>query len=127
MLGIYDYIGEIGMGLVAGPVEIGRQTTSVLTGYRDVNTPHEATQDGMCTPEAATKVAVETGKGMGRVVTASLKTPMMLSNAITRGFHNWPKAYGEEVREYENVTGIKSGFLVSAKVGWSLTARSTAC
>jgi hypothetical protein len=81
----------------------------------------------MCTPEVATKVAIETGKGLGRVLMASLKTPIMLSNAITRGFHNWPKSYGENVREYENVTGIKSGLIVSAKVGWFLTVTSTAC
>jgi hypothetical protein len=117
--------------MVAGPVEIGRQTTAVLSGNRadsrDENSPHLVSEDGMCTPEAATKVAIETGKGMGRILTASLKTPMMLSHAITRGFHNWPKVYGEKVREYENVTGIKSGLMVGAKVCLLLKLASALC
>jgi hypothetical protein len=60
-------------------------------------------------------IAVSAGKGLGRIVTASLKSPMLVLHGVTRGFHNLPKLYGEEVREYENVTDLKSGLLVSAK------------
>jgi hypothetical protein len=123
MLGVYDTLGEITLGLVAGPVELGRQATPVLTRFEsrqrdnpDGNTQPVTTDDVKGAPQAAAKVAVEAGKGLGRVVTASLKMPVLTLHGITRGFHNMPKLYGEEVREYENVTGIKSGLRVSAKV-----------
>lgn len=122
MLGIYDTLGEIFLGLVAGPVEVGRQATPILTRYEshqrqnpDGNTQPITGRDAMGAPKAAGKVALEAGKGLGRVVTASLKMPMLALNGLTRGFHNLPKSYGEEVREFENVTGVKSGFVVSAK------------
>lgn len=70
---------------------------------------------GESMPPAA-KVAVETGKGLMRIVTASLKAPIIISHGVTRGMHNFPKVYGEEVRQYENVTGLKSGMMVGAKV-----------
>jgi hypothetical protein len=65
---------------------------------------------------AAGQVAKGTGKGLGRIVGAGFKAPMTFTHGLTRGFHNVPKLYGEEVREYENVVDIKSGLLVSAKV-----------
>jgi hypothetical protein len=111
------------LGAVAGPVELGRQATPVLTRFEsrqrnnsDGNTQPFSSQDMKRAPQVAGKVAIETGKGLGRIVTTSLKAPMVLMHGVTRGFHNLPKAYGEEVREYENITGIKSGFSVSAKV-----------
>lgn len=67
-------------------------------------------------PHAAKQVAVGTGKGLGRIVGAGLKAPMTFTHGLTRGFHNVPKLYGEEVREYENVVDLRSGLLVSAKV-----------
>jgi hypothetical protein len=131
LLGFYDTIGEISLGLVAGPVELGRQATPVLARYeshqranRDGNTQPLTGRELMGAPQAAGKVALEASKGLGRVVTASLKTPMVVLNGVTRGFHNLPKAYGEDVREYENVTGIKSGMKVGAKV--YLTPRAIA-
>jgi hypothetical protein len=65
---------------------------------------------------AAGSIALSTGKGLGRIVGASLKAPMTFTHAITRGFHNVPKLYGSEVREYENVVDLRSGLSVSAKV-----------
>lgn len=72
--------------------------------------------DLKATGNAAKEVALSTGKGLGRIVGASLKAPMTFTHAITRGFHNVPKVYGGEVREYENVVDMKSGLAVSAKV-----------
>ena len=65
---------------------------------------------------AAGQVAKGTGKGLGKIVGAGFKAPMTFTHGLTRGFHNVPKLYGEEVREYENVVDIKSGLTVSAKV-----------
>ncbi|KAH7072144.1 hypothetical protein BKA63DRAFT_544524 [Paraphoma chrysanthemicola] len=122
LLGIYDTLGEISLGLVAGPVELGRQATPLLNRYED---NQRANRDGIMqpvtagdmkrAPHAAARVAIESGKGLGRIVTASLKIPVLTLNGVTRGFHNLPKAWGEEVREYENVTGVRSGMVVSAK------------
>jgi hypothetical protein len=67
-------------------------------------------------PTAAKNIALETGKGLGRIVGAGLKAPMTVTHGVTRGFHNLPKLYGDDVREYENVTDLKSGLSVSAKV-----------
>ncbi|KAH3905903.1 hypothetical protein HBI56_162330 [Parastagonospora nodorum] len=122
LLGVYDTVGEISLGLVAGPVELGRQATPVLRRYESSqrenpngNTQPLTGRELLGAPQAAGKVALEAGKGLGRIVTASLKTPMVVLNGVTRGFHNLPKAYGEEVRVYENVTGVKSGMRVGAK------------
>jgi hypothetical protein len=65
---------------------------------------------------AAGQVAKGTGKGLGKIVGAGFKAPMTFTHGLTRGFHNVPKLYGEQVREYENVVDIKSGLTVSAKV-----------
>lgn len=118
LLGTYDVVGEMMLGLVAGPVELGRQSTLAIL--------QKASRDGVNievspikptdVPRAAGKVALESGKGLGRIVTASLKSPAILSHGITRGFHNIPKLYGEKVRDYENVTGFRSGLKVSGKV-----------
>lgn len=126
MLGVYDYLNDFTLGLAAGPIELNRQATPLLarpqaTQQRVIsdgaaNTTQTRKRDVLGTPEAAAQVGIETGKGMLRILTASLKTPVQLCNGVTRGFHNWPKVWGEEVREYENVTGLKSGLVVSAKV-----------
>lgn len=118
LLGTYDVVGEMMLGLVAGPVELGRQSTSAIL--------QKASRDGVNidvshikptgVPHAAGKVVLESGKGLCRIATASFKSPAILSHGITRGFHNAPKLYGEKVREYDNVTGFRSGLEVSAKV-----------
>lgn len=72
-------------------------------------------------PAAAKHLAIGTTKGIGRIIGASLKAPMTFTHGVTRGFHNAPKLYGEEVRDYENVVDLKSGLTVSAKsLGYGL-------
>jgi hypothetical protein len=44
---------------------------------------------------------------------------MDLFLGVSKGFHNMPKLYGEEVRQTDRVTGIKSGFRVAGKVSSS--------
>ncbi|KAF1952325.1 hypothetical protein CC80DRAFT_422782 [Byssothecium circinans] len=123
--GVYDTVGDILLGLVQGPVELGRQQGH----YKPVPTPDassEADQEKaslLSTPSkdkaaislAAKQVAIGTGKGLGRIVGAGVKAPMTFSHGLTRGFHNMPKLYGEEVREYENVVDFRSGLRVSRK------------
>lgn len=60
--------------------------------------------------------AVDTGKGLARIVGAGFKSPMDFSLNVAKGFHNVPKLYGGEVRKVDNVTDFKSGISTAAKV-----------
>jgi hypothetical protein len=116
LLGVFDCVGEIVHGLVAGPAEVGRQVTPMLRTY---NSGQQSDNNEITCPvtssgarkgaRAAAQVALCTGKGLGRIVTGSLKGPMLVMHGATRGFHNLPRLYGDEVRQFENVTGLKVG------------------
>lgn len=67
------------------------------------------------TPDAL-DTAFGTGKGVSKIVGAGLKSPMDLLMGVSKGFHNLPKLYGEEVRQTGRVTGIKSGLQTAGKV-----------
>jgi hypothetical protein len=56
-----------------------------------------------------------TGKGISKIIGAGLKSPMDFSLAISKGFHNVPRLYGEEVRQVDKVTGIQSGLKTAGK------------
>jgi hypothetical protein len=64
----------------------------------------------------ALDTAFGTGKGLSKIVGAGLKSPMDLLLGVSKGFHNMPKLYGEEVRETGRVTGMKSGLRTAGKV-----------
>jgi hypothetical protein len=117
LLSTYDVVGSLMLGLVAGPIELNKQTMlmhkeATSNGRRVGDAPSVNIKGGA---HAAGQVALGTAKGFGRVVTTSLESPAIIMHGITRGFHNLPKAYGEQVRQYENVTGFRSGLSVSAK------------
>ncbi|KAL9596671.1 MAG: hypothetical protein Q9219_005630 [cf. Caloplaca sp. 3 TL-2023] len=62
------------------------------------------------------EAAVDTGKGVGRIVGAGLKSPMDFTLSLARGFHNAPKLYGDDmVRHPDKVTGIRSGLKAAGK------------
>lgn len=65
--------------------------------------------------------AVDTGKGLARIVGAGFKSPMDFSLNVAKGFHNVPKLYGGEVRKVDNVTDFKSGITTAAKVSTLMT------
>ncbi|KAL7773937.1 hypothetical protein CFE70_003905 [Pyrenophora teres f. teres 0-1] len=113
LVGCYDVADGIISGLVAGPVTLGKQFSR-----RDSAVTSETSSAGSKTKgvvRASGQVAMGTAKGLGKVVTTGLKSPLLIVEGVTRGFHNFPKTYGEEVRQYETVTGLRSGLLVSAK------------
>jgi hypothetical protein len=60
--------------------------------------------------------AYGTGKGLSKIVGAGIKSPMDFTLGLARGFHNLPKLYGEEVRQVDRVTDLKSGLRVAGKV-----------
>jgi hypothetical protein len=118
----YDVVSGMMLGLVAGPIELGKQTTPMLMQHenrrkekRDGDAESTNPKNTKDSAYVARQVALGTAKGFGRIVTTSLKSPAVIMHGITRGFHNLPKAYGEEVRQYENVTGLRSGLVVSMK------------
>lgn len=60
--------------------------------------------------------AAHSSKGFGRLVKTAVLAPMEISVGITKGFHNLPKAWGDDtVRPHEPVTGLKSGFQAVGK------------
>ncbi|KAK5171319.1 uncharacterized protein LTR77_004463 [Saxophila tyrrhenica] len=71
-------------------------------------------------PESGAKpdymdAALGTSKGVGRIIGAGFKSPMDFSMAVTKGFRNAPKLYGDDtVRKTEQVTDFRSG----QKVAW---------
>ncbi|CAG8958393.1 hypothetical protein HYFRA_00011070 [Hymenoscyphus fraxineus] len=55
-------------------------------------------------------------KGISRIVSAGLKSPMDFTLGIARGFHNAPKLYGDDtVRPQEKVTDFQSGLKAAGK------------
>lgn len=58
-------------------------------------------------------------KGIGRIVSAGMKSPMDFTLGIARGFHNAPKLYGDDtVRPQEKVTDFQSGLKAAGKVSF---------
>jgi hypothetical protein len=65
----------------------------------------------------AAEFALDKGKGVSRIVGTGLRAPMDVTMGLSKGFHNLPKAYGDEtVRRQDKVTGIQSGLRVAGKV-----------
>jgi hypothetical protein len=56
-----------------------------------------------------------TGRGLGKIVGAGLKSPLDFTLALSRGFHNLPRLYGEEPRQVGRVTGFHSGMRTAGK------------
>lgn len=82
---------------------------------------HRTFSNEPCPGELVSAVTLETvvgtGKGVGKIVGAGLKSPMEFTMGIARGFHNAPKLYGDQtVRRSEKITGIESGFKAAGKV-----------
>jgi hypothetical protein len=60
--------------------------------------------------------AVDTGKGLARIIGAGFKSPMDFSLNVAKGLHNVPKLYGADVRQTDKVTDFQSGLRTAAKV-----------
>ncbi|KAF1912907.1 hypothetical protein BDU57DRAFT_559113 [Ampelomyces quisqualis] len=115
MLGVYVYLNNITLGFATRPIELNRQATPLLPQPQSIQQRVYSDGAANTTQKPAAQVSIETGKGMLRIPTASFKTPVQLYNGMSRAFSDCPKVWSEEVREYENVTGLKSGLVVSAK------------
>jgi hypothetical protein len=65
---------------------------------------------------------IHLSKGGGRFVRTFVQIPVDISVGLTKGFHNFPKLWGDEtVRRQEKISGVKSGFVAAGKefgFGW---------
>ena len=84
---------------------------------RSVASSHSA-KDSVDLPRYMSfETALDTGKGVGRIVGAGLKSPMDFTLGLAKGFHNAPRLYGDEsVRSAGKVTGFASGLKAAGKV-----------
>ncbi|PBP19786.1 CHIP6 protein [Diplocarpon rosae] len=90
----HSTIGGVVMGVADYPIEV----TKMVKSDRDV------------ARNLAADFALDSGKGISRIVGTGLKAPMELTNNISKGFNNVPKLYGDDtVREDVKVTGLASG------------------
>lgn len=66
--------------------------------------------------EVNLEAAIDAGRGVSRVVTTSVKSPMNFCLGLARGFRNIPKLYNDDtIRPVDKVTDISSGFKVAGK------------
>lgn len=67
-------------------------------------------------PGVTMQTAIETGKGVVRIVDAGFKTPMNFCLGLARGFRNAPRLYNDDsVRPPERVTDLGSGLKAAGK------------
>ena len=59
--------------------------------------------------DIATDLAVHTGHALGETGEALFKAPIDISHAISQGFHNAPRLYGDKIRPTPRITGMHSG------------------
>lgn len=89
------------MGVADYPIEI----TKMVKADKDV------------APALAKDFALDSGKGISRIVGTGLKAPMDFTMGISKGFNNIPRLYQDDtVREPEKVTGVVSGLAAAGKV-----------
>ncbi|EKD16047.1 CHIP6 protein [Drepanopeziza brunnea f. sp. 'multigermtubi' MB_m1] len=96
----HSTIGGVVMGVADYPIEV----TKMVKADRDV------------AKTMATDFALDSGKGLSRIVGTGLKAPMEFTYNISKGFGNVPKLYGDEtVRKDAKVTGLASGLSAAGK------------
>ncbi|KAI5458067.1 hypothetical protein BGZ63DRAFT_474529 [Mariannaea sp. PMI_226] len=62
------------------------------------------------------EAAVGTGRGVGRIVSTGVKSPMNFCLGLAKGFRNIPKLYNDDtVRPVEKVTDLSTGIKVAGK------------
>ncbi|KAI6715208.1 hypothetical protein PZA11_004863 [Diplocarpon coronariae] len=96
----HSTIGGVMMGVADYPIEI----TKMVRSDRDV------------AKNLAADFALDSGKGISRMVGTGLKAPMEFTQNVSKGFGNVPKLYGDDtVREDARVTGLLSGLGAAGK------------
>lgn len=93
------------------------ETGSISAGGANSSISNHATPTASSSSlNAAGAVALESTKGVARIMTAGLKTPVTFTNGLARGFHNVPTLYGDDtVRPEAEINGVKSGLVAAGK------------
>jgi hypothetical protein len=100
---VHGTVGGIVQGIADYPVEI----TKIVQAGGDV-------AKGL-----ATDFAMDSNKGVSRIIGTGLRAPGDFTMNISRGFANAPKLYGDEtVRPVEKVDGVVSGLEAAGKVSF---------
>ncbi|KAF2451079.1 hypothetical protein P171DRAFT_427302 [Karstenula rhodostoma CBS 690.94] len=129
ILSSYDVLGDALLGAAGGPIEVGRklgpqrresERSEALVRLSQGSTwsqeNRRSTENAlMVGPKAVVHYGVGTYKGCRKIVETAIKTPMIYTHSLTRGFHNTPKLYGEELRPRAEVFDLKSGLAVGGK------------
>ncbi|KLU88152.1 hypothetical protein MAPG_07139 [Magnaporthiopsis poae ATCC 64411] len=75
-----------------------------------------SSQDQTSPPRATFNTAIDTSKGVARIVETGMRTPMNFCLGLARGFRNTPLLYNDDtVRPQERVTDLSSGLKVAGK------------
>lgn len=118
----YDTLSSVLHGVSAGPLEAYKQ--SELKKLDENNPVRLVEQHFPGRPQAEENIyesaVVDSVKGVGDIVAASLKLPMTFTHGLAKGFHNVPRLYGDQtVREPDKITGVASGMAAAGKVDLS--------
>lgn len=93
-------LGGVVMGIADYPVEISK----MINSDREVG------------KTLAKDFALDSGKGISRIIGTGLRAPMDFTWNLSKGFGNVPKLYGDEtVRKPERVSGVEDGLEAGAK------------
>ena len=96
-------------------LEPTRQTTTAQSQSQSTS--------NVSSPTVNLETALDASKGVGKVVTAGIKSPMDFTMALASGFRNAPKLYGDDtLRPTSRVTGFQSGLKAAGKVSSNLIA-----
>ncbi|KAF1958177.1 UDP-Glycosyltransferase/glycogen phosphorylase [Byssothecium circinans] len=93
-------------------VKATKETNGNANGRPNAPNRAESRLSQISEPEdwLAEEFAQEAGHGFHKTLSAVIKSPMLVSLALTQGFHNAPRLYGDEtVRPPPRVTGFHSG------------------
>ena len=84
---------------------------NALKGGGDGSKPRSRSRSGTKnTPKDYMETGAGTAKGVNRILGAGFKAPMDFSMALSKGFHNAPKLYGDDtVRKTAKVDDFESG------------------
>ncbi|EJT74441.1 hypothetical protein GGTG_08281 [Gaeumannomyces tritici R3-111a-1] len=79
-------------------------------------TAESPSQNQPLSPRVTLSTAMDTSKGVARIVETGMKTPMNFCMGLARGFRNTPLLYNDEtVRPQERVTDLSSGLKIAGK------------
>ncbi len=93
-----------------------RQTLSSISGHDPSRSSSPGGKPSGAGNQMSLECMIDSGKGVSRIVSAGIKSPMDFTMALAKGFHNAPKLYGDDtVRPSERITGVQSGFKAVGK------------